>query len=141
MIQFEIPGPVTGKGRPRFARMGSFVRAYTDSKTQSYENLVKHYASVAMRGAPPMDRPVHLGIVVYKTPPASMSKRRREEALNGITRPIGKPDLDNIAKGISDAMNKIVYTDDKCVASLTVERRWGDIERACVIVQPIGSSK
>jgi hypothetical protein len=41
MIAFTIPGQPVAKGRPKFARRGAHVVAYTPAKTASYENLVK----------------------------------------------------------------------------------------------------
>lgn len=39
-MNFVVPGEPVGKGRPKFARRGNFVTAYTPEKTASYENLV-----------------------------------------------------------------------------------------------------
>ena len=124
MIQFEIPGPVRGKGRPRFARIGGFVRTYTDEATASYESLVKLAAAPAVIDM--IEGAAAVSITVYKTPPKSMSKAARERALAQLSRPTGKPDLDNIAKLVCDALNGIAWTDDSQVASLCVTKRWAE---------------
>lgn len=36
------------------------------------------------------------------------------------------PDVDNYAKAVLDAMNKVVIADDKYVKRLTVEKAWAD---------------
>ena len=39
--EFDVIGPVTGKGRPRVNTYTA--RAYTPAKTKEYEDLVKQY--------------------------------------------------------------------------------------------------
>ena len=136
MIAFEIPGPVVGKQRPKFARVGAFTRTYTPEKTVAYENLVKHYAAEAMDKAAPWEMPVVLKIAVYRTVPASTSKKNRAAALAGTLRPANKPDCDNIAKAIADAMNGIVYKDDAQIVELSVVKRYGERDHAAVMVSP-----
>lgn len=128
MIQFFIPGPPRGKGRPRFVKATG--RTYTDDKTASYENLVKVMALKAMGFRQLMEGPLSLEIQVTKTIPASWSKKRIAEAYWAT----GKPDADNTAKSIADAMNKIVYEDDAQIAKLTVVKRFGAVEGVDVTV-------
>jgi Holliday junction resolvase RusA-like endonuclease len=127
MINLTIPGAPTGKGRPRFAIRGGFARAYTPEKTASYESLVKLAAADAMQSSAPFTHPVRVTIHATFAPPASWSEKKRNTAIaetNGI-RPAKKPDADNIAKIICDAMNGIVYRDDAQVVTLCVEKRYG----------------
>ena len=49
-----------------------------------------------------------------------------------------KPDTDNIAKSVCDAMNGIVYLDDKQVWCESVERYWGINGSVQVIVHGQG---
>lgn len=125
-IVFNVPGTPVGKGRPKFARRGNFVTAYTPEKTANYENLVKVKAMDAMRGCKPLEGALSAQIFLTVTPPASWSKKKQAQALNGEIYPTTKPDLDNVIKGIFDAMNEIVYLDDKQVISLTCMKRYGD---------------
>lgn len=133
-ITFTIPGKPTGKGRPRFARRGAFVATYTDSKTASYENLVKLAASQAMGGREPLAGAVSLSVYVYVMPPVSWSKKKRESALAGEIRPMAKPDSSNVLKAIEDGMNGIVYVDDKQAVTLRVDKFYAAKECAHVEV-------
>ena len=132
-IQFVVPGTPVGKGRPRFARRGNFVSTYTPEKTASYENLVKVTAQAAMRGIPPFEGAVAVGIHLFVTPPASWSQKKQREALAGSIRPTTKPDLDNVCKGLFDACNDIVWKDDKQVVDVVKSKRYSI--KAEVIVQ------
>ena len=44
--------------------------------------------------------------------PKSYPKKRSEACLNGSEWPTKKPDWDNVAKSVADAMNDIVFLDD-----------------------------
>ena len=55
--------------------------------------------------------------------------------MEGLIRPHKKPDVDNIAKVVLDALNGLVYTDDKQVTDLRVRKRYDTVERIEVIIQ------
>lgn len=133
-IAFMIPGTPVGKGRPKFARRGAFVTTYTPEKTASYENLVKLAAAEAMRGRAIIDGAVAVTIALFVTPPASWSQKKQRAALEHVTMPTSKPDVDNVIKGIFDAMNDIVFRDDKQVVDLSVKKRYAETPRAVVKV-------
>lgn len=133
-ISFTVPGTPVGKGRPKFARRGNFVTAYTPEKTASYENLVKIYAAEAMQGRELLTGPVEVRMFLFVTPPASWSGKKRINALNGGIFPTSKPDIDNTVKGLADACNEIVWKDDKQIVDLTVCKRYAETARAMVQV-------
>lgn len=135
MISFIVPGAPVGKGRPRFAKRGNFVSTYTPEKTASYENLVKVLALQAMKGTQPLPYPVRVAIDVAICPPVSWSKKKRAQALIQLIQPTGKPDIDNVAKGILDAMNGVAYIDDKQVISLTIRKFYDESDQALVTVE------
>ena len=136
-VAFVIPGAPVGKGRPKFARRGSFTVAYTPEKTASYENLVKMAAAKAMSGREIISGAVCVGIYLYVTPPASWSLKKQREAIAGRVFPTSKPDLDNCLKGIMDAMNEIVFKDDKQVVDVVVSKRYCTSARAEVEAIPL----
>ena len=111
IVNFEVPGDPVPKGRPRFARRGTFVQTYTDFKTIEYETIVATKARMAIGSSEPLKG--HLTVYLYLryAVPASYSKKRVEACLNGLEYP-KRVDLDNCYKSITDAMNGIVYVDD-----------------------------
>lgn len=136
-VAFTVPGAPVGKGRPKFARRGNFVTTYTPEKTASYENLVKMAAARAMDGRSMYECAVAVVMWLYVTPPASWSQKKQREALLNNILPTSKPDVDNVIKGIFDAMNEIVWKDDKQVVELTVKKRYSETARAQVEVMAI----
>ena len=60
--------------------------------------------------------------------PKSWSGKRKDAALHGFERPTVAPDWDNIGKCL-DALNGIVWQDDKQIVSATVEKVYGQLPR------------
>ena len=54
--------------------------------------------------------------------------------IRGQGRPYRKPDVDNVAKIFRDAMNSVVYPDDRMVTQLHVAKVFSDIDSVYVTV-------
>jgi Holliday junction resolvase RusA-like endonuclease len=134
MLTYMVEGNPIGKGRPKFARRGSFVSTYTPTKTRDYENVIKEVAKKAMGSNEILETPVTVAIYITVPIPASYSKKRREACLGGSERPIKKPDIDNVAKCFLDAMNEIVYKDDTQVLTLHITKVYGTVGMVEVMV-------
>jgi Holliday junction resolvase RusA-like endonuclease len=137
MIAFTIPGQPVAKGRPKFARRGAHVVAYTPAKTASYENLVKMAATTAMCDMKPTQAPVALSVTLNLQIPASWSKKRRAAAAAGSIYATKKPDADNVLKGIKDGCNGIVWGDDAQVVDIQLTKRYSETPGAVVRVVAI----
>lgn len=111
-VTIRLDGPPRGKGRPRFGRRGSFVAVWTDKKTAAYEELLAAAGIDAMKREPPHLRALTVRIEAGMPVPVSWSLKKQAAALAGDICHIGKPDFDNLAKCVGDALNKIVWKDD-----------------------------
>lgn len=125
MISCTIPGEMRGKGRPRFAKRGGFVKAYTDDKTTNAEAWIRACV-VEQVGALCFDTPLVVTVRIWCAVPASWSKRKRADALAGAIFPTGKPDLDNCAKLIFDALNGVLWRDDKQIIAMHVTKAYAE---------------
>ena len=134
MIMYIVYGEPVGKGRPRFAKRGNFVSTYTPQKTKTYEDEIRMMARAAMGSSEPLETSVTVAIYIRVGIPASYSKQKRKDALAGTIKPTKKPDLDNIAKAFLDAMNEIVYLDDKQVVGLHVTKVYAETPAVEVMV-------
>lgn len=132
-IRIELPGPPRGKGRPRFVRATG--RTYTPAETASYEGALKLAAQRVMGNRPPLDEALDVLFVAVFPVPASWSRKKREAALAGEIRPTVKPDGDNILK-VSDALNEVVWRDDKSIVEATVQKFYGSRPRLVIEVMP-----
>ena len=125
-IHFQVEGDPKGKGRPRFSRVGSFTKVYTDKQTLSYEAMIAFFAKQAMGVTDLLETPVSVFLYVRLPVPQSYSKKRREVCLGGTEKPCKKPDIDNIAKTYLDAMNGVIFVDDTQVVDLHVKKLYSD---------------
>ena len=135
-IEFTIPGKPAKKDRPRFARIGRGVRTYSSKDTQNQTATIKFFA---YQNAPRMliKGPVKFTVRAYFAPPKSMALWKRSHIVSGEIRPTVKPDFDNIAKIIADAINGIVWKDDSQVVSHHFEKLYSDNPRTEVIIEEL----
>lgn len=128
VCKFTVPGTPQGKGRPRVTKYGTF----TPEKTKQYEELVR-WSWRAAKCKPLANQPLEVLVYAYFTPPKSASKKKQNAMLGAPY--MHKPDADNIAKAILDALNGIAYADDSAVVSLTVEKFYAETARVDVVIR------
>ncbi len=133
IYEFEIPGKVTGKGRPRVNT--NTCIAYTPAKTKDYEELVKQYFWLKYPKSEKIENRTSVKIIAYFAIPKNTSKKNEEDMLNNIISPTKKPDIDNIVKIILDALNKIAFKDDNQITKIEVEKRYSKEERVYVKIE------
>lgn len=115
--RFLVPGKTRGQGRPRFSRSG---HAYKDKRDIEWEDHIRECfldeypqeMGATLFG----DVPVKVHITLFPALPKSTPKKVLKD------NKCQKPDLDNCAKAVMDALNGYAYEDDCQVSSLSVER-------------------
>jgi len=122
MVTFKVDADPVGKQRARYAKRGNFVQTYTPDKTRNYESLIKESAIEAMGSSEPLETPVNLYLYIRAPIPKSLPKKRIEACLNGLEKPIKKPDASNVLKSVEDAMNGVVYKDDSQIVNIHVTK-------------------
>ena len=108
-VKFTVPGVPVGKGRPRVTRYGT----YTPQKTKDYEALVRRCWQEQSGDVFPEGVPIFASILAHFPIPKSTPKKKAA-TMDG-TFHLKKPDADNIAKGIIDAINGHAMKDDSAV--------------------------
>jgi Holliday junction resolvase RusA-like endonuclease len=132
---FTIPGEPVAKGRPRVTSRGI---TYTPAKTKNYETLVKELYWSAYQGQEMLSGPLQIKVEAYLKIPKSASKTKKKRMIQGFERPTKKPDFDNLAKSVTDALNGIAYDDDAAIVSARVEKYWGEFPRVEVELRELG---
>ena len=112
-----IPKPAP---RPRFSKFGTYnPKDYTDYKKAISLIVSRLHKEVILNAC-------ELTICLYMPIP-KMSKKKH---LAIIGQPhIKKPDLDNLIKGVKDAMNGIVYKDDSQVYKINAIKIYSEEPR------------
>ena len=124
-VTISLAGPPQGKGRARAFLRGGHISHYTPEKTRTYEGMIRTAAMEAMGPRHPFDQPIEIVLRAVCEIPASWSAKKRQRALTGELKPTGRPDLDNVAKAFTDALNGVVYRDDALIVRATLEKRYG----------------
>lgn len=131
-LEFTVSGEPQGKGRPRFTRIG---KPYTPENTASYEEKVRlaYWEQCGMEMAA-AGIPLTLEITAVFGVPERFSKAVRQKMLAWEILPTKRPDADNIAKIIADALNGVAWHDDAQVVSMAVSKVYGEIPevRVCL---------
>ena len=135
---FTVLGTPVGKGRPKFSTFGGRPTAYTPAKTVNYENLVRLSYQQQCSGQM-YDKDIQLRVTInaYFPIPSSTTKRKRELMQSGEIYHTKKPDADNIAKAVCDALNGIAYYDDSQVCVLKVAKKYSDTPRAEITISEV----
>lgn len=108
MIQLQLPVDPVPASRPRVTRKGFsyYAEPYRSFKKELREMVQDRY------GGPRISVPCGVTIAIFKSLPKTTKLRNP------------KPDVDNYAKAVLDAMNGIVFDDDSLVVKLIVTKQW-----------------
>lgn len=131
--EFEVPGTIKGKGRPRVNSYTGMV--YTPTTTKDYEYLVEQYFLLKYPKFKTFEGRLHVNILATFKIPKSTKKCEVEKMLKNEISPTKKPDIDNIVKIILDAMNKFAFKDDTQITKLSVEKRYGEEEKIQIQIE------
>ena len=131
--EFEVPGAIKGKGRPRVNSYTGTV--YTPTTTKDYEYLVEQYFLLKYPKFKPLEGRLSVSITAIFNIPKSTKKQDVSKMLENTISPTKKPDIDNIVKIILDAMNKFAFKDDTQITKLSVEKIYGTEEKILVSIE------
>lgn len=156
-----LEGDPRGKGRPKFANQGGFVRVYTDKETQDYEQLIQEEvlrliggdvlvhntkqikratfidAFVDMGGQPLFTGPVRIEMEIGHKIRESWPNKKQEGARLGHVAATIKVDFDNCAKIWCDAFNRCMWKDDTQVVDARIRKFFVDDPYVLVRVIPL----
>jgi Holliday junction resolvase RusA-like endonuclease len=135
-----VYGQPVAQGRPKFTTAGGFARAYDPAKSKDYKSLVYEQA-LAVRPAELITGAVGVKIDAYFQIPKSKSNKWKLAAREDRIKPTTKPDADNIAKGICDSLNGLIWRDDSQVAGLLVSKYYSDNPRVEVSIMEDGDDE
>lgn len=138
-LAFEVHSAPKGKARPRVVRNNGRVHTFTPKETRSLEDLIRFEARqvMSMNGLEifARDEPLRATIYAFFALPKSETKKRKEQMLRGCLLPTKKPDCDNVAKLVLDALNGVVYYDDAQVTSLSIQKGFAETPRIVVFIE------
>ncbi len=133
IYEFEVPGKIIGKGRPRLNSYTGVV--YTPTRTKDYESLVEQYFLLKYPRFKALEGRIKVSIIAYFSIPKTTKKSDINEMLENNISPTKKPDIDNIVKSILDSMNKFAFKDDNQITKLEVEKKYSIEDKVYVKIE------
>jgi len=115
LVEFFLNGNPVPKQSFRALRQGG---GYIDKNVRAWQDQVRLRASAAMQGRDP-------------------SKKWIEVELDFILRHNRRVDLDNLSKGVLDALKEVVYVDDSQIVHLMLHKHSGAAGGVYVLVSEV----
>lgn len=137
MIAFTLSCVPTAQARARHGVVNGHSMTYKSGPQRAAEQTLD---ALLAPHAPkePMTRAVVLEFRAVFPPPKSVSKKARTAMLRGQVQHVKKPDLDNLAKQLKDAMTRLnFWGDDRQVVCMAGEKRYGEVGRWEVYVREV----
>lgn len=133
--KFEVYGRPVPKARPRVTRSG---HTYTPKTTKDYEAKVREaYREKYGVEIFPDKTPLAMLVEFSYTPPKSWSRIKQKKAIDKELFPTSRPDVDNLLKGVEDALNGVAYKDDSQIVALTSRKIYGKEDKARIMIWSI----
>jgi Holliday junction resolvase RusA-like endonuclease len=114
-VRFVVKGEPVAKPRPRVVTQEGRTHAYTPKHAKEWEETVQWFAA-QHRPATPLDGPLAVALIFYLPRPKTVKRPR----------PSVRPDIDNYAKAVMDALNGVMWKDDGQIVKLHCEKRYGE---------------
>lgn len=144
LLDITVPGTPKGAMRPRSRIIHSkppVVQVYQDPDDVENEDRIAALVTAAWRGRPLLDEAVSIEIETWHARPEKLKRKR--DAGDGPRMYVGKPDADNVAKLVMDALTWDqrrwekkgiggIWTNDTRVADLVVRRRYLPLDERSV---------
>lgn len=137
-ITVTIPIEPKPKLRPKFSRQYDRVHTYTPHKTKKFENQVYEAYMYQSKGFK-FGRGIPLTVsITFGMPiPKSASKKRKTDMAAGIIPHTVKPDCDNLAKSILDALNKAAWYDDAQIVEIRCSKSYSNMPYVNIAIQDL----
>jgi Holliday junction resolvase RusA-like endonuclease len=123
-----IPGVPIAKARPRFARIGKFIKTYKTEPQETAEGRFLWEVRQQWKGEP-LDGPLAITIFFDMPRPRGHFGTGKNTAKLKDSAPqfhICRPDIDNLIKFCFDCLNGVVWKDDTQVFGLTARKSYAD---------------
>jgi Holliday junction resolvase RusA-like endonuclease len=123
---FWVPGQPQGKARAKVTVIAGHAHAYTPEKTALYEAQIISAYEQRYHDHPLLCGALRIFIRAVFPIIKSESKCVAMLMLAGVRAPTKKPDFDNIAKVICDALKGIAYGDDTQIVTASFLKEYGE---------------
>jgi Holliday junction resolvase RusA-like endonuclease len=118
-----IPGLPKGQPRPKACIRGRHAGVYDPGTAEEWKGIIRQEVKAKWDGVP-FSGPVNLNLV-FNMPRPKGHFGKNGLKVNAPRYHIGKPDADNLAKAVMDALSNLgVWADDSTVSLLVVDKQY-----------------
>ena len=132
MLLFEIEGVPIPQKQTKFIKATGIAYNPSRKDVEQVKWQIKPYAPQA-----PLEGAIEMHLTFYMPIPKSVSRAVHMQMLNGVILHVKKPDFDNLAYLITNALKQIVYRDDSQVTDCIIRKRYGERPRTVIKIIPI----
>ena len=130
MIMFEI------HEIPKPQKQTHFARGHCYDPSKNYKDMLvwqmRPYAPNE-----PLSGPLHVDITFLMPIPKTSSASVRRQMIANNLHAIKRPDIDNLAYIITNAMKNLIYKDDSQIVDLHLHKRYAECPRTVVKVTEV----
>jgi Holliday junction resolvase RusA-like endonuclease len=129
VLETRVFGLPIAQGRPRaFKTPAGQVRVYDPANARDWKRTVQAQV-ISQKPAAPVDGPLAVALRFYLPRPQSLPRRELF--------PAKRPDAENLAKAVLDAMEGVVYRDDAQIVRLNVSKDYGPAPGVLILVERV----
>lgn len=132
MFLFSVHGDPVPQKQTQFVRKTGACYNPSRPDIERFQWQIRPYAPLE-----PLAGPISLDITFYFKIPASVSGIKRRQMLNQVIHHTKRPDADNCAYLVTNAMKGIMYVDDSQIIDLNIHKRYALAGRTVVKIVPI----
>lgn len=138
MFIFEIHGIPVAQKQTRFSCINNKPRTWDPS---SKEKEIIQWQVKPLAPSEPLKGPIEMILTFLLPIPKSASKALRKAMINRVVLPIKKPDIDNLAYLVTNALKKIVYEDDSQIVAQKIFKFYSEKPGTIIQIKPIQQSQ
>lgn len=127
MYIFEIHSTPRPQKQTQFSRYGCFDPS-KNQKISIQWQIRPHSPKEPLLGC------ISLCLTFYLPIPKHIKGIEREQMINGVIKPYKRPDVDNLAYIVTNAMKGIVYKDDSQICDMTLLKRYSESPKTVIKV-------
>ncbi len=132
-IKLCVPGEPQAKLRARWSRRGT----HTPQKTINYETYIKQLFAIKYPDFVLSECALRIYIWIYVSIPASASKVKKQLMGTNSILPTKRPDYDNVAKTVCDALEKLAYKNDSQICEANIYKHYSDRPRLEIKIEEL----
>jgi len=136
-IRLTVLGEPSAQPRHRYFQRGTFVQSYDPASAKK-----KTFASILEETAPetPINVPIAVELTFFMSRPRTHYGTGRKAGFLKDSAPewhTGRPDLDNLCKFTTDALNRIYWHDDSLICQMTAKKLYSERPRTEIIIKTL----